>query len=345
MQSKLLLLGNNCIHTFNYFQLVKDYFDEILLLTDKSGGACEGLPLKVLDYSPNPYKMLKACRETKRIIKTYKPTIIHGQQINKALFFAVWANKSFKIPMVATAWGSDVLVIPKQNIVYRKIVNYVLRNVPYLTSDSKYMAEQMEQIAGRKLDIAIANFGINLPKLTICKQDVVYSNRLHEKLYRIDAIIIAFSRFLKNNPHWKLVIAGTGSETENLKQLVKTLSVENNVKFVGWLNQEQNFYYYSIAKYWVSIPESDATAISLFEAMAMESIPVVSDLPANREWIVCGENGFIVDDTDADFLSKIVGVNVETFVPKNKEIVLKNATKKANKAKFLAVYDKILNKQ
>lgn len=342
MKRKLLLLGNNCIHTYNYFQLVKDYFDDILLLTDKSGGACEGLPLKVLDYSPSPHKMLKAFWQTKRIIREYRPTIIHGQQINKALFFAVWANKSLKIPVVATAWGSDILVIPHKNWVFKQIVRYVLRNVPYFTSDSKYMAEQMEQIAERKLNISIANFGINLPEINICKQDIIYSNRLHEKLYRIDAIIVAFSRFLKKNPHWKLVIAATGSETENLKQLVKNLSVENNVQFVGWLNQEQNFHYYALAKYWVSIPESDATAISLFEAMAMECIPVVSDLPANREWVSNGENGIVVENVNDDFLSELTDLDTCKLVGKNKEIVFANATKEANRAKFIVIYDKIL---
>ena len=209
-----MLLGNNCIHTYNYFQLVKDYFDDILLLTDKSGGACENLPLKVLDYSPSPHKMLKAFWQTKCIINEYQPDIIHGQQINKALFFAVLVNNSLKIPVVATAWGSDILVIPRKNWLFRQIVRYILRNIPFFTSDSKYMAEQMEQIAERKLNITIANFGINMPEINVRKQDIIYSNRLHEKLYRIDAIIVAFSRFLKKNPQWKLVVAATGSETE-----------------------------------------------------------------------------------------------------------------------------------
>ncbi len=343
MRRKLLLLGNNCIHTYNYFQLVKDYFDDILLLTDKSGGACENLPLKVLDYSPSPHKMLKAFWQTKCIINEYQPDIIHGQQINKALFFAVLVNNSLKIPVVATAWGSDILVIPRKNWLFRQIVRYILRNIPFFTSDSKYMAEQMEQIAERKLNITIANFGINMPEINVRKQDIIYSNRLHEKLYRIDAIIVAFSRFLKKNPQWKLVVAATGSETENLKHLTQTLSIADNVQFVGWLNQEQNFHYYALAKYWVSIPESDATAISLFEAMAMGCIPVVSDLPANREWVSNGENGIVVENVNDDFLSEVVDLDARKLVGKNKEIVFANATKEANRAKFLSIYDKILS--
>ena len=129
----------------------------------------------------------------------------------------------------------------------------------------------------------------------------------------------------------------------NLKHLTQTLSIADNVQFVGWLNQEQNFHYYALAKYWVSIPESDATAISLFEAMAMGCIPVVSDLPANREWVSNGENGIVVENVNDDFLSEVVDLDARKLVGKNKEIVFANATKEANRAKFLSIYDKILS--
>ena len=32
---KLLLIGSNTIHTYNYLKLIEDYFDEVLLITDK----------------------------------------------------------------------------------------------------------------------------------------------------------------------------------------------------------------------------------------------------------------------------------------------------------------------
>lgn len=35
----------------------------------------------------------------------------------------------------------------------------------------------------------------------------------------------------------------------------------------------------------ISIPSSDSTSVSLLEAMCCGLFPIVSDLPANREWI------------------------------------------------------------
>ena len=39
---------------------------------------------------------------------------------------------------------------------------------------------------------------------------------------------------------------------------------------------------------------SDGMSLSLLEAMACGAFPVVSDIPANREWITHGVNGYLV---------------------------------------------------
>lgn len=337
---KLLLLGNNSVHTYNFYQLVREYFDDILVLTDKQEGACKGLPIQVIDYAATPLKMFKAYLQTRRIIHEFQPDIIHGQQVNKALWFAVRAKG--RIPVVSTAWGSDILVMPRKNFLYKKVVQYVLRNSDYLTSDSAYMAEKMQQLARCKNDIVIANFGIELHKPTTGKANIIYSNRLHEKLYRIETVIRAFARFDKKHENWRLVIGATGSETGHLKSLAGELGIEKHVDFVGWLDEPTNFLYYSQAKIWVSIPESDATSISLLEAMSMGCLPVVSDLPANREWITDGDNGLIVKDVDTDFFSEAIQkINAAEAAEHNRKIVAENATKDANRMKFFAIYDKV----
>lgn len=100
--------------------------------------------------------------------------------------------------------------------------------------------------------------------------------------------------------------------------------------------------YYSQAKIWVSIPESDATSISLLEAMSMGCVPVVSDLPANREWITDGDNGLIVRDVNTDFFSEAMQrINAAEAAELNRKIVAEKATKEANRKIFIAIYDKV----
>lgn len=99
-----------------------------------------------------------------------------------------------------------------------------------------------------------------------------------------------------------MIIAATGEETDALKLLVEQLGINEQVQFAGWVNKVQNAEFYSNAKIFVSIPESDATAISLLEAMAYGCVPVLSDLPANREWIEDGKNGIIINLLEENLL-------------------------------------------
>ena len=57
---------------------------------------------------------------------------------------------------------------------------------------------------------------------------------------------------------------------------------------------------------YISAASSDGTSISLLEAMYFKSIPILIDLPANREWIQNNENGFIVQDIESDFFNRVL---------------------------------------
>ena len=289
----------------------------------------------------NVFSTVKAI---KKHIDQFQPTIIHIHQANSYAFYGLLASRKVKIPTVLTAWGSDVLAIPKSNFLLKKMVQFNLRTADYLTSDSNFMASEMKKLAPSIKEILISNFGIDVTPLACEKENIIYSNRLHKKLYRVDKIIQAFAVFNANSEtkDWRLVIAASGTETEELKNKAKSLGLANDVDFVGWIQKEENEQWYSKAKIWVSIPESDATSISLLEAMACGCIPVVSDLPANREWIQSGVNGIVVEDLQSDFISKALKLNYKEAIEINKQRIEKDGTKEANRTKFLQLYQTIV---
>jgi glycosyltransferase involved in cell wall biosynthesis len=208
------------------------------------------------------------------------------------------------------------------------------------------MAEEMKKLATLKNEILIANFGIDVNPIAKEKEKIIYSNRLHNKLYRIDKIIEAFCLFKKNqaSKDWRLIIAAKGSETDSLKSKVVSSSFSNDIEFIGWVEKEENERWYSKAKIWISIPESDATSISLLEAMACGCIPVVSNLPANCEWIHSNENGIVVQNLESDFISEALKLNYSELVETNRKKINELGTKKANRLKFIGLYEKIIAK-
>lgn len=342
---KLLIVGSNTIHTYNYLSLIDGYFDDVLLITDKKREGYSYNSVE-LDFSLTPKNFFATTKAIEKQIEAYKPDIIHIHQANSYAFYTLRANRKHRIPVVLTAWGSDILLVPKINWLLRKMVFFNLKNANYFTSDSGYMGEEMKHLNPSIKDILIANFGIGIQYSPTEKENIIYSNRLHKKLYRVDSIIKAFEKFEKNHPHenWKLIIAATGEETDSLKRLTNDLGLDNKIAFVGWIDQEQNAQLYSKAKIWVSIPESDATSISLLEAMACACIPVVSDLPANKEWIKDGITGSIVTDLEDDFISKALLIDREKAIEINKNRIAKDGTKEANRQKFIELYTKIFSR-
>jgi glycosyltransferase involved in cell wall biosynthesis len=339
---KLLLISSNTIHTYKYFQLVENYFDEVLLITNEKSNVYD-YPTVELNFNLKIKTLFSTVKEIKKQIELFQPSIIHIHQANSYAFFALLACRKNFIPTVLTAWGSDVLLLPKSNFLLKKMVQFNLRNADFLTSDSIYMAQEMEKIAPLKNKIIIANFGIDVTPTNCEKENIVYSNRLHKKLYRVDKIIEVFSLFYtNNNTDWKLVIAATGTETDMLKIKAAELNLEHAIEFVGWIQKEDNEQWYSKAKIWVSIPESDATSISLLEAMACGCIPVVSDLPANREWIQSGRNGIVVENLESDFLSEALLLNQSEAIELNQKRIEQDGTKEANRIKFTELYQRIL---
>ena len=345
---KLLLVGSNSIHTSNFFQLIEDYFDEIVLVTvSKSEFESHKLTRKyaVNPSLKNPLNYFKAIQKYQTILTEEKPDIIHIQQLSTYCFLLMKALRRLKlsIPVVVTAWGSDVLVHPKKGWFYKRMVQYILNHGDIFTADAQFLADEMQKLTPKKLPVTVANFGINVENIPLQKENIVYSNRLHHSLYRIDKIIIAFSKFVQQHLDWKLVIAATGKETENLKQLCHSLNIDSKVAFIGWVDAKTNSENYAKAKIWVSIPESDATSISLLEAMSMGCIPVVSSLPANKEWIEEGKNGVVVKDINAAFISDALFLELSELMKINREIIHQKGTKEVNRKLFHQIYESALH--
>jgi hypothetical protein len=118
---KLLLIGSNCVHTYNYFHLIKDYFDEIVLITDAPHDVADFKISKSYQVNSSLKSLRnypKAIRAYKKILQEERPDIIHIQQISTYSFLLLRALKKLKqnIPVVLTTWGSDILVFAEKGM-------------------------------------------------------------------------------------------------------------------------------------------------------------------------------------------------------------------------------------
>lgn len=342
---KLLLIGPGSVHLFNYYELISGYFEDTLIISDHIPGTFRHPGCIKADFSiSDPLKAMNNFLFLKRQIRLYCPDIIHVHQADTAAYMAIRAVQKERTPVVVTAWGSDILATPHKGILYMKMVQYILQKASRLTADSHYLAAEMQKLAGKvKEEITVVNFGVD-PLINDClKENLVYSNRMHEPIYNIDKIIRAFALFVKLRPeNWKLVIAGSGSQTDVLKKLTADLDLNEQVTFTGWLDPASNQQYYKKSRIFISIPSSDGTAVSLLEAMSAGCIPVVSDLPSNREWIQNDVNGIIIKDMESDII--LPALNLDPFIVAeyNLNMIREKAGKERSRSVFAGIYKSLL---
>jgi L-malate glycosyltransferase len=340
---KILIVGPDSPHVANFISRFNpDDYQLELISTGKHHISFQ--PNTKLDFSLIRFwNVFKTPFRIRRIAKTFQPDVVWMHQANSIAFYSVLALKK-RYPLALTVWGSDILISPLNSLWVRLMTRFVLRNVDAITADAKYLGEKTLELSPKPATpLHICQFGINPLEVNLKKERIIFSNRGHKSLYRIDEVIRAFHRFQEAHPSdWTLVVAGSGEETPKLKKLALDLNLGDKVTFVGFLSAEENAAWYGRSALYISIPESDGTAVSLLEAMHYACVPIVSDLPANREWITHGENGFVANNLSENFIQEALQVNPDKAQQKNKVLIQAWATPEASSAKFQEVIANLL---
>ncbi|MBK1614707.1 glycosyl transferase family 1 [Rubrivivax gelatinosus] len=189
--------------------------------------------------------------------------------------------------LVGSAWGSDILVTPQRSTALRALTRRVLRACVLTTSDSQVMAEKMRALGA--FDIMVFPFGLEtMPPLPPAKDDsLFFANRGLEPVYAPERVLQAFAAL--PGEALRLVVANDGSLRAELQAMA-----DARTRFVGRLDADTQAGWYARARWYLSLPTSDSVSVSVLEAMAHGCIPIVSDLPANRELVRDGDNGIVL---------------------------------------------------
>ena len=285
-----------------------------------------------------------------RSIARWRPQVLHVHQAGGAAWHAARAAARSGVPLIITLWGSDVLRLHEWNWLHRLAVRRALRRAAAWTADARALLDAAQGICGPDAGALREWIPIGIdppaPAAAAPREPRVLSCRLHKPLYRIDAIVRAFARLPDTRRGWILEVAGAGSETAALQQLAQGLG--RRVEFTGMLAPAQLALAYRRCALFVSVPESDGTSVSLLEAMAAGCLPVLSDLPANREWVRDGLNGLLVGD-----LAGLDGALMRAMDwwqsgrwdredrQRGERVVLERALLSDNIAQFIALYRRV----
>lgn len=342
------MVGSNSVHTLRYLFGISTYINKIIFITNNTDGLT--FPKNVVTFVINfSLHNLRARFQIAKIISDYEGSIIHIHQVNSYAYHTLKAIKGKNFKTILTAWGSDILLLPKQRYIFANMIKFNLANSDIVTSGSLYMSSKILELSPNVKELHTINFGIqnipyHTPNLGI-KENIIFSNRLHKPLYNIDKIITAYAKLVNQYPDYKLVIAGDGSENLLLQEFAKRLRLnDTQVIFTGMLDHEELVKWYKKAKYFVSIPISDSTSMSLLEAMAYGCYPIVSNLPANLECVIDDINGVINQNPNnlSNDIVRAINLPAENLAFSstfNYNLVKQKAVFKDNIQKFISLYN------
>jgi glycosyltransferase involved in cell wall biosynthesis len=134
----------------------------------------------------------------------------------------------------------------------------------------------------------------------------IISTRHLEELYDVEALVRAVPMIRREVLDVRVVICGDGPLRHQLRRLADELVGGGTIVFRGALPFSDLALELRQADIYVSTSRRDGLSLSLLEAMAIGVFPVVTDIPANRQLIVDGRNGFLVPCGDAETLARRV---------------------------------------
>lgn len=294
-----------------------------------NGGILPNLKKSNLAKIQIPFFLLSEIIYTLKIIKRENIEIIHSHWIIPNGFVGALCKIILNIPHITTAYGSDVLTIEKSSI-FRIFGSFVLINSEVITADSAYTSNltiSIEKSIEKRMHII--PMGVDQQRFHKKNQVILEKpsvgliilsvGRLVERK-GIKYLIKAMETVIKTYPYAKLLIGGDGPEKDHLINLCRTLKLERNVEFLGFIPNDKIAQVYASADIFV-LPsivtksgDTEGLGVVLLEAMA-SGIPVIgSDIGEITDIIEDRKTGLLVKSGDPDDLAKKI-----LFILSNKD--------------------------
>jgi len=346
------------IHTQRWVKYFIGRKHEIHIITHKEE-RISGANIHVLKYVSNKFLYFLNLPQINNIIKKISPDIIHSHYVtNNGILGCFFKGDK---PFVVTAWGSDIF-LESNGLIRKLITRKVLKSATLITADSDTLCREISRLTEDKGRIFNIQWGVDLREIEATKSisaikaqynipddhKVVMSLRDIKPLYNIEVFIKSISIILKKYPNVVFIIKYmTMTYLEKLKNLASQLKVLENCRFIGFINRDELINLYYISDVSVSIPMSDSTPITLLESMFAGSIPILSNLPSNLEWVQNGVNGIVINFIEEGQLANAVldvfsnRYNVKQMQLHNNKIVSLHASYEENMKKMENLYIKI----
>ncbi len=315
---------------------------QVLWAGGQKAFAWRDLPRLILDF--------------RRLVKEIKPDLIHTGPIQTCAFIAVLSG--FR-PILTMSWGFDLMKDVERGAWWRFATRYTLRRSTFFTSDANITRDKAVFYGMAPDKTIVFPWGVDLDHFTpasAADQETrpgftVFCNRSWEPNYGVDVLARAFVQVAKQHGDVSLMLLGGGSQGPAIRQILSNGGVLDQVTFAGQVSQKHLPRFYRMADLYVSPSHVDGSSVSLMEALACGLPCLVSDIPANKEWVFDDQNGWTFPDGNADILAAKIQAAIEKrptlpVIGKNARTTAEErADWKKNFKKLMTAYEMTARKQ
>ena len=252
--------------------------------------------------------LAKLVLDFRRLVKEIKPDLIHAGPIQTCAFIAMLSG--FR-PILSMSWGFDLMEDVHKSKWMEWVTRYTLRHSTFFTSDANITKNKAveygmnpEKTIVFPWGIDLEHFNVSMSKRENVETCTIFCNRSWETRYGVDVLARAFVKVAQQNENVDLILLGGGSQGNQIRQILNNGGVLDRVTFGGQISQTDLPRWYHMADLYISPSHVDGSSVSLMEALACGLPCLVSDIPANKEWVIENENGWLFKDGDANHLAE-----------------------------------------
>ncbi len=256
---------------------------------------------------------LRAVWDVRRVMDQIDPDLVHAGPVQSTAAVAAAAGAA---PLVTMSWGSDLLS-GAQSGWGRWVARSTLARSAAVACDCQTVRRRAIDLGAPEERIFVFPWGVDLQKFHPARnmelralegwgrnQVVILSTRAWEPLYGVPELIEGFVLAAEEEPRLRLVMLGGGSLKEWVYRRLEAADLLGRVAFPGQVENDELPDYYRTSDLYLSASRSDGSSVSLMEALACGVPALVSDIPANREWVTPGHNGWWFAMGEADDLAR-----------------------------------------
>src|SRR5665648_21413 len=229
--------------------------------------------------------------EFRQILKRIQPDVLHAGPIQSCGLLA--ALSGFH-PLLVMSWGFDLMKDADRGPFWRWATKYSLKRADWFTSDCEATHAKALSLGLPTGRTTVFPWGVDLEHFSPQPRQeqvgraagfTIFCNRSWEPNYGVDVLAKAFVQVARQRLDVRLLLLGDGSQASLLKDIFTSSGVDERVDFGGHISNSDLPRFYRMADLYISASHVDGSSVSLLEALASGLPCLVSDIPANREWV------------------------------------------------------------